>query len=606
MPDSRTIRRVVVFALVLPALAGLVPARAEKYALLVGVRKYAPDTLRSLAYTEADVSELAAVLERAGYRRPNITVLSQSLGADDPGLLPLGRNIRAQLRLVLRPLDQDDSVFVALAGHGVQFQPDGESYFCPMDADLADENSLIKLSEISQALDGCKAGLKLLLVDACRNNPQLRASRAGERPVVDLPSLSRPFLKRPPGGTLALFSCSPGEVAFEDDGIKHGIFFHYIIEGLDGGAGLDDRVADADGDGMINAFELVGFAEKNVFKHAARKYRREQTVEVVNHTRGPVGIVEARPAKVLTNTIGMRLRLIPAGEFLMGSPDWDKDAKDSEKPQHRVRITRPFYLGTTEVTVGQFRRLVASTGLRTEAETDGKGGVGRRMVNGKFEQGPRYTWRDPGFPQTDDHPVVNVSWNDAIMFCNKLSELEGLGPYYQFGAGSRSGGDGYRLPTEAEWEYACRAGNTTRYTFGDDASRVSQFAWFATNSGRESWDSYRFWIDSGKDAPKYQGELFRHGCASHPVGQKQPNTFGLYDMHGNVWEWCWDGHDKDYYRYSPSTDPPGPSQAAVRVFRGGGWSIFPQSGRSADRVRDSPGYRNFDLGFRVARAQSGR
>src|SRR5205823_779562 len=113
---------------------------------------------------------------------------------------------------------------------------------------------------------------------------------------------------------------------------------------------------------------------------------------------------------------------------------------------------------TTEVTVGQFRRVVEASGLRTEAEMDGKGGHGWNEALGGLEQDPKYTWRNPGFAQTDEHPVVNVSWNDAIAFCNQLSEMEGVKPYYQFGDGTKSGGDGYRLPTEAEWEYACRAG----------------------------------------------------------------------------------------------------------------------------------------------------
>ena len=114
-----------------------------------------------------------------------------------------------------------------------------------------------------------------------------------------------------------------------------------------------------------------------------------------------------------------------------------------------------------------------AAGLRTEAETDGKGGYGWNEAIAEFEQDPKYTWRNPGFPQTDDHPVVNVSWNDAIAFCNKLSEQEGLKPYYPPGGGSPSGGDGYRLPTEAEWEYACRAGTTTRYESGDDPETLA-------------------------------------------------------------------------------------------------------------------------------------
>ena len=211
----------------------------------------------------------------------------------------------------------------------------------------------------------------------------------------------------------------------------------------------------------------------------------------------------------------MKLALIPAGEFLMGSPDSDKDASDDEKPQHRVRITQPFYLGVYQVTQGQYR---AVTGAN-----------------------PSH------FKGSDDLPVESVSWHDAIAFCNKLSEREGLKPYYQLDAATRSGGEGYRLPTEAEWEYACRAGSTTRYSFGDDAASLGEYAWFNGNSG-------------GK---------------THPVGQKRPNAFGLYDMHGNVWEWCWDVYAA-YNANSPGADPDGPSGASGRVIRGGCWGDFPR------------------------------
>jgi formylglycine-generating enzyme required for sulfatase activity len=238
--------------------------------------------------------------------------------------------------------------------------------------------------------------------------------------------------------------------------------------------------------------------------------------------------------KEITNSIGMRLVLIPSGEFLMGSPASDKDAGQNEKPQHRVRITRSFYLGATEVTQGQYR---AVTG-----------------------QSPS------SFKGSDDLPVETVSWNEAIGFCDRLNELEK----------GHLGGARYRLPTEAEWEYACRGGSTTRYSFGDDAASLGEFAWYRDNSGRET----------------------------HRVGQKRSNAFNLYDMHGNVWELCQDWYVKDYYGRSPVADPPGPPQAENRVGRGRGWDSPPLGCRSASRFGSKPGYRNKNLGFRLARVLS--
>jgi formylglycine-generating enzyme required for sulfatase activity/serine/threonine protein kinase len=256
-----------------------------------------------------------------------------------------------------------------------------------------------------------------------------------------------------------------------------------------------------------------------------------------------VGVAEY----LTTRTAGIKLKLIPAGVFLMGSPDSDMDAFDVEKPQHRVRITRPFYLGTTEVTQGQYR---AVTGVNPSK-----------------------------FRGSDDLPVENVSWTDAIVFCNKLSVKEGLKTYYKPGAsGVPSGGDGYRLPTEAEWEYGCRAGSTTSYSFGDDAARLAEYAWFDSNS-------------DGK---------------THPVGQKRPNAWGLFDMHGNVMEWCWDRGegpgDKNYYANSPGADPPGPLRGAGRIFRGPNWESRPRGCRSAVRDGDPPDVRGHSLGFRLARS----
>ena len=258
--------------------------------------------------------------------------------------------------------------------------------------------------------------------------------------------------------------------------------------------------------------------------------------------------------KTITNTIEMELVLIRAGEFLMGSPESDTDAMADEKPQHRVRITRPFYLGVTEVTQGQYQ---AVTGAN-----------------------PSH------FKGSANLPVETVSWLDAIDYCNALSRKEGLTPFYRIQGETVEvpdwNGTGYRLPTEAEWEYACRAGSTTRYSFGDDAAGLGAFAWYSGNSRT------------------------LNVRLSQPVGQKRPNAWGLYDMHGNVEEWCWDGYEADYYsKKPPAADPLGPSQAASRVYRGGCWRLSPQICGSAFRHGHAPGNRSPLLGFRVARVQSG-
>ena len=175
--------------------------------------------------------------------------------------------------------------------------------------------------------------------------------------------------------------------------------------------------------------------------------------------------------------------------------------------------------------------------------------------------------------------METVSWLDAVSFCNKMSEKDKRTPFYRINGTDVAdvGGNGYRLPSEAEWEYACRAGMVGLFPWGDDIGKQGEHAWF-----RDSSDS-----------------------KTHPVGQKRPNAWGLYDMLGNVWEWCADWYDGKYYASSPSiaVDPPGPPKAASRVGRGGGWSDWPRNGRSAYRRWLAPGLRYVDLGFRLARVQ---
>ncbi len=192
-----------------------------------------------------------------------------------------------------------------------------------------------------------------------------------------------------------------------------------------------------------------------------------------------------------------------------GTNIFTADNFKDEHPQHRVRITRPFYLGTYHVTRGQFRQFIADTRYKTDAEKGGKpGALGLNPDTKKFGFDKKYCWRNAGFEQTDEHPVVGVSWNDAVAFCEWLSRKEGKA---------------YRLPTEAEWEYACRAGTTTRYSSGDDPETLAKV-------GNVPDATYRAKFPDDKNTIKASdGYVF-----TSPVGSFRPNAFGLYDMQGNA------------------------------------------------------------------------
>jgi formylglycine-generating enzyme required for sulfatase activity len=276
------------------------------------------------------------------------------------------------------------------------------------------------------------------------------------------------------------------------------------------------------------------------------------------------GLNELLLASKTVNSVGMPLVLVPAGRFLMGSPVAEKGRCDDEGPQHAVEITRPFYLGTCPVTVAEFRPFITATKYRTRVEIPGT--EVNRWTGTAWKRDPDCNWRRPGFPQTETHPVVCVSWDDAVTFCEWLSRKEGRT---------------YRLPTEAEWEYTCRAGATTPYCWGT-----------ALSPRQANFDGG----DTSADPAKKSGP-----GGTTAVDSYQPNAWGLSDMHGNVWEWCQDLYGEDYYRDSPRADPQGPEGGEMRVLRGGGWLSHGHVCRAASRFWNWPDnciYTYF--GFRVA------
>jgi sulfatase modifying factor 1 len=289
----------------------------------------------------------------------------------------------------------------------------------------------------------------------------------------------------------------------------------------------------------------------------------------------------SKPNSWFQNSIGMRMQLISPGDFNMGcslSPRelsqkyaGSKESDYDSEVSHPVAIKTAFYLGVHEVTVGQFKRFVQASNFVTDAERDEKGGFGFDPKTGDHKQSLQYNLRNPGFNQNDNHPVVNVSWNDAVAFCSWLSRIEGKN---------------YRLPTEAEWEYCCRSKSTTEFSFGDYVGGFSDYG----NSADSTLNNRYPWFPSLKES---DGALF-----TSQVGRYRPNSFGIFDMHGNVWEWCSDWYG-DYPRHF-STDPYGPESGFLKVNRGGGWIDQSFGCRSSIRRRAEPWYRNDYGGFRVA------
>lgn len=255
--------------------------------------------------------------------------------------------------------------------------------------------------------------------------------------------------------------------------------------------------------------------------------------------------------KEITNSIGMKLVLIPKGTFFMGSPPDEIGSEDNER-RHEVTISRDYHMGVHEVTQAQYKKVMGK--------------------NPSYFQGDQVAERHPQTNRvvkdvdSSNHPVEQVSWGEAVAFCERLSALPE----------EKKAGRVYRLPTEAQWEYACRAGSTTAYGSGNDDRSLGDHAWYEKNSG-------------GK---------------THAVGQKKPNAWGLYDMRGNVWEWCSDRYTRDYYTQSPKDDPEGPNRGSLRVGRGGCWLRPAGYCRSALRRGYVPDDRYLTLGFRVSAGPS--
>ncbi|MEZ6056939.1 MAG: SUMF1/EgtB/PvdO family nonheme iron enzyme [Planctomycetaceae bacterium] len=545
-------------------------AEGRKLAVVVGVNAYRANSgLPALKHAAGDAVVLSGALRQQGF-----TVFEMTHeAAKEEGQEAMAPNIayiRDQIRGILEfpSLGAGDSILITLHGHGVQFEQVDDAgnkaarfYFCPADAtvegiklanEISERNHLLPLDELYDQLRDCKAATKLLIVDACRNDPtQPGVFRSG------LASATLPKLPPPPGGTVAFFSCKPNQRAVEDPTLKQGVFTHFLVKGLSGQA--DQPLAGkTTGDGIITFAELSTYVANNTYSHVYEKYRVRQSPEL----RGeydlnlPLGKVVPFPkgksggeVHEFAGDLRVKFCWCPPGTYLMGAPTSDFLRSDDED-QVRVTLSQGFWLSQMEVTQGLWESVMETRPWVTYGNSE------RYRVGAKYPA----NYITHGF---DDNGILEQ--DSAIAFCRKLTARERL-------AGRLPHDWEFTLPTEAQWEYACRAGTTTSYNYGNNPDQLGDYAWYETNA---------------EDA----GETY-----GHFVGLKKPNRWNLYDMHGNMWEWCADWYTK---ALPGGLDPLVSTGRSGRANRGGSWNTPFAKSRSTYRGNDKS-RRYFNIGMRVA------
>ncbi len=526
--------------------------KTKKVALLVGVDKYFKAGFTKLDYPEADVEAVAVELRRLGFQ---VTILKGSSEGKDQATL---ENIESTAKALVAPLGADDLMLVMLSGHGQQLKfPDpadpkkekDDGFFCPYKAVPSDPKTLFSLSHLTDDILAPNVGKKLVLIDACRDVPKDpgRGAKGIQGKTIALPE-----------NTAVLFGCRSGQQSYENEKLGHGLFTHCLLEGLQGKAAREGKLTwtglAAFVEGRLSDDDMKTLMPKSSPQEAIAAGGVGQLVLARIDVK-PIGGNGDTPPALATGAEGkksgdvrddngLKLKLVwcEKGRFTMGSPKGETGRSDDED-QVSVILNKGFWFGQTSVTQAQFKSVLSIEPWK-----------GKELV----KEGATY-------------PVTYVNWDEATEFCANLTERESK-------SGRLPKGWKYALPTEAQREYACRAGTTTAYVFGDDPAKLGEYAWYDKNA----WD-----VDQ-----KY----------AHAVATKQANAWGLYDMQGNVLEWC-----GDYYGEKlPGGTDPFVGTGSNRMHRGGSWRFSTKRCRSADRDSSSPVYRSFFLGFRVALVPSSK
>jgi sulfatase modifying factor 1 len=523
----------------------------KKVALLIGVDIYVKPGFPPLTCCERDVRSVQQALQKLGF--DSIEVL---LGSAEGAGRATKQNIEQTLNRLAKDLGQSDLILVMLSGHGQQFSHGGktqeDAFFCPVDAVNRDATTLVSLSYVTDEVLANNVGKRLVLVDACRDAPKdpKKGAKGIQGRQITLAE-----------DTAVFFSCRAGQQSYTNDELNHSLFTYCVLEALQGQGATDgdvtwdgivnhvkNRMAKADmqqrvPEGSLQSPISAGSVDRTVLgrlRDTPVAASPSVSPQPGTPALGPSNYAGTRAGEERDdNGLEMKLVWCPPGEFTMGSPESEQGRGEYYEDQVQVSLTSGFWLGKHEVTQEVWKRVMGTTPWKEECEV---------------KQGPRY-------------PATCISWDNAMEFALQLTDRERE-------AGRLPSGWTYTLPTEAQWEYACRAGTQTSYSFGNKAARLREYAWWGgqLDSGSVGRDRY-----------------------PHEVGLKKPNAWGLHDMHGNVWEWCRDWFTDEL---TGGQDPESHATGKYRVHRGGSWYSDSVECRSAHREWYSPD--DCELGFRVA------
>ncbi len=539
--------------------AGTAPAQAERrVALVIGNGQY--QGVAKLSNPVNDATALAETLKGLGFDQ---VTLRTDLGRDQ---------FNSALRDFAREADRADWAVIYYAGHGMEIG--GINYMIPVDARLATDRDIefeaIDLNKVLTSVDSA-AKLKLVILDACRDNPfvgQMKRSVASR-------SIGRGLGQVDSGGTMVVYAAKHGQTASDGDG-RNSPFMTSLLKRIQTPNVEVRRLFD-----LVRVDVMAQTRQRQQpFTYGSlppEDYYFQRTA-AVGPGPAPVPRPQAWVGKDCPQCPDMVS--IPLGSFVMGAASGEEEREKVPQemlghasPQRAVTISDRFSLGRYEVTRGQYAAFVAATGRANGSTCDGLG------TDGKWANQPGRSWLNPGFPQTDSDPVVCVSWHDATAYVEWLS---------------RTTGKTYRLPSEAEWEYAARAGAGKARYWGDGRNEACRFANAADRTAAQKLN----WNPNASDFVFQCNDNFTYTA---PVGKFQPNSFGLHDMLGNVWEWVEDCWNDSYQQAAPTQEARRGGNCGLRVLRGGGWYNNPRVVRAAYRARDPAGGHLSQVGFRVAR-----